>query len=513
MQIRRNGRRRLIRAATATLSVVAIGPATAWGLSPVDTMADGVSGSGYETVALLSVGETVPRTRDSGQSYRMVGLPDGLGAIATGTGSSVYMSHEFTQSVTSNPVVDGKTYRGAIASRFKLDTEGNVVSGDLAFTKVYQNDTFVGSIATTTNGTPAFARFCSGSLAGPAEGFSQPIYFANEETDGPASFDPGGAQTVAIYNGQAHALSAMGRFSKENTLVWPNDGSRTAVMLMEDGPTTPDSQLWMYVGRKDPPAGSVLGANGLLGGKLYVYVGTEGANSEAEVASGSVFGHWVHIPQARSMTDVELEAAADAAGAFSFVRIEDGAFATTNRNDFYFVTTGGNAEAGNELGRAYHLRLNPQNILNPARLDVVYNADTVVGDPLAPTGDIALSPDNIDTNGDSLVIQEDGTSQSRAVFGLLGREAAIWRFDLEVGVRTRVDASSATRIAELTPPGQDGIPVPIPGTWETSGIIDTADLFGAGSWLFDVQAHAPTTAPVPGTVEDGQLLLLRPALT
>ncbi len=46
------------------------------------------------------------------------------------------------------------------------------------------------------------------------------------------------------------------------------------------------------------------------------------------------------------------------------------------------------------------------------------------------------------------------------------------------------------------------------GVWETSGIIDTAALFGAGSWLFDVQAHSPTTAPTPNTVEDGQLLLL-----
>jgi hypothetical protein len=45
--------------------------------------------------------------------------------------------------------------------------------------------------------------------------------------------------------------------------------------------------------------------------------------------------------------------------------------------------------------------------------------------------------------------------------------------------------------------------------WETSGIIDTAGLFGAGSWLFDVQAHGPTTAPAPNTVEDGQLVLLK----
>lgn len=33
----------------------------------------------------------------------------------------------------------------------------------------------------------------------------------------------------------------------------------------------------------------------------------------------------------------------------------------------------------------------------------------------------------------------------------------------------------------------------------------------AGGWLADVQAHPPTTAPAPGTHEDGQRFMLRPA--
>ena len=47
-----------------------------------------------------------------------------------------------------------------------------------------------------------------------------------------------------------------------------------------------------------------------------------------------------------------------------------------------------------------------------------------------------------------------------------------------------------------------------PGVWETSGIIDATELYGDDTWLFDVQAHPPTTAPKPNTVEDGQLLML-----
>jgi len=206
------------------------------------------------------------------------------------------------------------------------------------------------------------------------------------------------------------------------------------------------------------------------------------------------------------MTDVELEAASDALGAFAFVRIEDGAFSPTSADDMFFVTTGGNAEAGNDLGRAYHLKLDAQDPLGTARLAVIYNADTIV----ANGGDTALSPDNVDASGNALMIQEDGTSSSRLVFAAKGREGSIWRFRLDVGaLRTTVRAGSRRIVAELSPPGRDGVPVPVPGTWETSGIIDTTSVFGPGTWLFDVQAHAPTTAPSPGTVEDGQLLLLR----
>jgi hypothetical protein len=96
------------------------------------------------------------------------------------------------------------------------------------------------------------------------------------------------------------------------------------------------------------------------------------------------------------------------------------------------------------------------------------------------------------------------------VMAAKGRDGSIWRFDLVRG-RVGVDASTATRVAQLDPPGRDNVPVG-PGVWETSGIIDASALFGADSWLSDVQAHPPTTAPGGSTVtvEDGQLFLLRP---
>jgi secreted PhoX family phosphatase len=282
----------------------------------------------------------------------------------------------------------------------------------------------------------------------------------------------------------------------------------------EDGPATLDNQLYMYVGQKDRSAtASVLSRNGLDNGTLYVFRSLDRArNSERSFTGGSVTGEWVPIPGAEALTDVELEAASDAAGAMTFVRPEDGAFNPNNRNEFFFDTTGSSSgvdDGVNELGRLYSLRLHPGNPLKPATLSVVYNADAVV----AAGGDIAISPDNMDASGRYLMVNEDGTTESRAVMAAKGRDGSIWRFDLVKGPAgaVGVDAATATRVAELDPPGRDGVAVG-PGVWETSGTIDASALFGADTWLADVQAHPPTTPPggPTVTVEDGQLFLLRP---
>jgi hypothetical protein len=106
------------------------------------------------------------------------------------------------------------------------------------------------------------------------------------------------------------------------------------------------------------------------------------------------------------------------------------------------------------------------------------------------------------------MINEDGTASSRPVMASKGRDGSIGRFDIDAD---GADFSSRVRVAELDPPGRDGVTVG-PGVWETSGIIDVSSTFGPNTWLSDVQAHPPTAAPdgTTVTVEDGQLFLLRP---
>jgi hypothetical protein len=205
------------------------------------------------------------------------------------------------------------------------------------------------------------------------------------------------------------------------------------------------------------------------------------------------------------MSGGQLETAADQLGAFGFVQIEDGAFSKTNRMDFFFVTTGDSAPDGNALGRLYHLKLNLNGILKPPGLEIVYNGDSVV----AGGGDVAVNPDNVETNRRYLLVVEDAKDPGQTVLHDRGRDGGIWRFELRDGdLRTNVLRWTKTFVAEVSPPGRDGVDVGV-GDWEPSGVLDASKWFRPSTWLFDVQAGDPTAAPAPGTVEDGQLLLLR----
>lgn len=454
-------------------------------------------GADYSIVPILSVGDRVPRISDASQLFQMIGIPDGLGAYGNKDGTTtVFMNHETVGNALSEPIVGQPLYRGSFVSKLILGADASVLSGDVAYATVYAENLFVGPTATISNTTPAFSRFCSGSLSWKEAGFDRPIYFAGEETGGTNTFDGRGGVAVAIFDNAAWTLPKLGHLAWENAVVRPAKGKQTTIMCLEDG-NVGDCQLYMYVGRKDYRWGAgPLRRNGLDNGTLYVFVANSGSpTNEAGFQSGSLAGHWVAIPGADAMTDVELEAASDALGAFAFDRIEDGAFRPRNANEFYFDTTGGSAS--NALGRLYHLAFDPDNVLGEAQLTMMYNADQV----LAAGGDIAVSPDNIGVSDDYIMIQEDGTAQSRVAMAAKGRKGNIWRIDLDTG--------DLKNVAELTAIGRDGI-ITGSGVWETSGIIDTSSMFGAGSWLFDVQAHSPTRAPLPNTVEDGQLLLMLP---
>jgi Bacterial protein of unknown function (DUF839) len=484
----------------------------------------GVTDSGWDTRAILSANDDVPETGSATGRYRMVGIPDGLGVLRKGKTVRVYMTHELTQTNVSEPRVGGHKQRGAFASVWTLNKKGEVLSGRRAFDNVYQDNTLVGPTAAADNSTPAFSRWCSAFLATSRVGFDRPIFFANEET-GPAppaataTFDPKGSQSVAIFDNEAHALSKLGHFPKENTVVMRGTGNRTIILTTEDGPRTPDSQLYLYIGRKDRSSDNALRRNGLDNGKLYVLASDDPQKTnENQLHQGDSFHvSWKEIANADTLTDVQTEAAADAAGAFGFVRIEDGEFTPNKKREFWFDTTGDQQARDesdpttNELGRLYRLRFDGRDPLKGATLTQTYSADD-----LAASEDGPLSPDNVTVTKRHIFVNEDGTgggapggTGSRDDMEARNRDGSIWK----VPLATAGDPSTFTRVGELigrSEGGRDGIKT-TSGIWETSGIVGSRHAFGKNTFLFDVQAHAPTTAPggTSVTVEDGQLLLLR----
>ena len=509
----------------------------------VKPYAKGVPGSGWVTEPIISAGDAVPETGSPSARYRMVGIPDGLGVERPhgrdrgGKGGNtvrVWMTHELPQIELSEPRVGRPAQRGAFASQFRLNRHGQVLSGRRAFDRVYQDSTLVGPAADASNATPAFSRWCSAFLADRRVGFDRSIFFANEETqpEPPASdgsqpptrtFNPMGSQSVAIFDKEAHALSKLGHFPRENTLVMRGTGNRTVILSTEDGPRTPDSQLYLYVGRKDRSSRDPLRRNGLDNGKLYVLASDDARDDENQLLQGDTLHvHWAEIPNADELTDVQTEAAADAAGAFGFVRIEDGDFRPNRKREFWFVTTGDQAARPetdphtNELGRLYRLRFDGRDPLAGATLTQAYNADQLVFPQDGP-----LSPDNIDVTKRFVAINEDGTgggapggTGSRDDMDARNRDGSIWI----VPLATAGDPTTFKRAAELVgrkEGGRDNIPTVQAGIWETSGIVEARRAFGRNTFLFDVQAHAPTTPPGGRTVtvEDGQLLLLRPEAT
>lgn len=463
----------------------------------------------YVVQPLLTVGDQVPNTSDTNRTFQMIGIPDGLGAYKTDCGDTIlFMNQELGRTVVSQPNVNETPLRGAFVSRWVLDGAARVMSGEVAYDTVHDEETgTVYPVATTNNATPGFARFCSGSLSYREAGFDRPIFFTGEESGGADTFDGKGGLAAVVFDRELHTLPKLGRFPWENSLARPDAGALTVIMCMEDGPTTPDNQLYMYVGQKDKsPGATVLSRNGLDTGKLYAFVADAGyPTNEIGYTNGSITGKWAEVPDADLLTDTQLEAATDATGAFGFIRIEDGAWSKRDKNKFYFVTTGNGA--GNRLGRLYEVNFDKKNILGKTTLTMIFNADAVD----AAGGDIAFAADNMDVSKDYIMINEDGHSDSRPKYAARAREGSIWRLDLKNGF-------AAKRIAELNPPGTEIASgatqppaVPVPGTWETSGIIDASDFFGRDSWLTVVQAHGPSLAPAPLTVEDGQLVLLLPS--
>ncbi|MGH3366591.1 MAG: alkaline phosphatase PhoX [Nocardioidaceae bacterium] len=467
--------------ATGTGSAaVSTGPSTT--VSPyVVPVADGV-----DVTSLLTVGD-----RPAGNGYRMVGIPDGLGAYRDAEDLVVLENQELRDTVG---VVRRHGQAGAFVSRFVLDPgTGRVSSGsDLIDPGVNYWDYPAGGYAAapvpptgaTTGHTPAFSRFCSGALTERGQlrngrnGYEDRIYFANEE-----SGDEGRVVGVTT-DGQAWQLPRLGLFSWENTLAADNHSDTTVVMGNEDGG---DGQLRAYVGTKQAE-GSPVDRAGLTSGTLHVIT----VPGLADATSSAAYGKGTSWPFGLTEVDWNKSGAAQNAEAHAvgttLNRIEDGHFDPRNRNDYYFLTTEGGertpdpSEPGASRDGGGLWRLSFTDVDRP---ELGGTLTLLLDGTEAP---YLNKPDNmaIDREG-NLLIQEDPGGNAHL--------ARIVAYSIADGALATVAQFDPARFTS-------GGPGFITQDEESSGIIEIAK----GRFLLDAQVHAPTGDPE--TVEHGQLLTM-----
>jgi hypothetical protein len=438
----------------------------------------------------------------------MVGIPDGLGAFAQDGGSfGLVMNHELPNTAGK---VRAHGQKGAFVSKWSIDRRTHAVTAgsDLIQPGVrywdYRNRAYTASSTpllglTNPDGSfntfsPAFARFCAGTLMAPGllsnrrsgRGTESQLYFANEENG-----DEGRVFGVTL-DGQAQQLPRLGLFSAENAVPADTRSDTTLVIGNEDGGA---GQLWVYRGTKRA-SGNDFDKAGLTNGASSV-VSVPGAPNDATFRQDHPKGEEVpfelnEVDWNQSGKQQNAEAVADGT---ALNRVEDGAWDPRpgHHNDFYFLTTEGSPQPnGSDGGGLWRLRF--EDLDHPELGGTLTRL--LDGNESWGTGRPgAYKPDNIDIDRDgNLLIQEDP--------GGADRVARILAYQIDSGARGVV----ATFDPKQFTPGE---PKFITNDEESSGIIDARSVLGRGWYIFDAQVHKAISPDPDGLVQMGQLLLLK----
>ena len=442
-------------------SSIALAESSAW-LKPVT--------EGWKVTPLLNVGDSKGE-----KGFRMVGVPDGLGALDNDDGTlSIYMNHELGKDQGKKRKHFG---RGAFVSYWTLD---------VAKLKIKAGEDLIEQVKLWSHedqkhvNAPAyrFNRLCSADLpplsalydAGSGKGFNGRLFMNGEEDR------EGGRAFAHVVTGEqkgiSYELPYLGKFAWENAVANPNTGIKTLVMGMDD---SPGGQVYMYVGEKRA-AGNPVEQAGLMGGNLY-----------AIKMDGNRFG-FANLGDVSAMSGDDLEKTGQKAGVANFMRPEDGAWDLNHPNIFYFATT------DKIDGTSQLFQLTFDNIDQPFKggvIKVVLNARDIG----------AQMFDNITVAGDGKVLVEEDPGDNPHM-------AAIWQFDPKTG--------KAEKVLKVVPDAflDKNSPDFLTQDEENSGIIEITDLVRKAPWfeankryfLGSLQVHLKSSDLE--LVEGGQLYLI-----
>ena len=161
------------------------------------------------------------------------GIPDGIGIRPGPTKHTVevYVVHENT----TVPFFGSRDFEDASISKLIISTKGGPTQGAILHAEV------------ALPSSEGLLRFCSASMATPAEGFDTHVFFTGEETnDIVDEVQHGFAVALNTETGAFTTVPGMGRLNHENTVAIPGyDGIVT--LTTDDTFSAPSSQLYMYI--------------------------------------------------------------------------------------------------------------------------------------------------------------------------------------------------------------------------------------------------------------------------
>jgi hypothetical protein len=522
-------RKRLAGLAVATVAAVLVATVSAAGAAPGTETGPSSSQSPYlvpekpgvVTRSILTVGDSVNTKPDGTTPYRMVGIPDGLGAFDNGDGTfTVLMNHELG---SAQGEVRAHGARGAFVSRWTVRASDlAVLEGEDQIQRLHTWNPALGGgagdwqVATGDAAPNRINRLCSADLppvsaffnASSGNGYPGRLFMDGEE--GGTGGRPLGH---VVSSGDSYELTPwLGNMSFENVVAHPNTGSdATVAMALDDGGVTVGQQVYLYRGTKTGTGNPVQRA-GLTNGKLYGVKVLGVPQSEFQKTDwkvGDAFGfELADVSQHAGVGGTTdngvvdtLDEDSQAKGVTNFQRPEDGAWDPNHPTDFYFVTTSsfGPRPDENRTGQTRLWRLWFADPTEPSRGGtvtlLVSGPVGTADDPPAGGTQSANTPgpqmfDNLTVNrrGQVVVLEDVG---GQAYLG------GVWVYDTAGGGLVEIAQHDPNRFA----PGASAF---LTKDEESSGVIP-APFLGQGWYLIDVQAHYP----IPGElVEGGQLLAL-----
>jgi hypothetical protein len=464
----------LILAALAAAALASIAVAAPGGSAGPSSSADPYlvrTQPGVVFKSILTAGDTVPKT--GGGTYRMVGIPDGLGAFDNGDGTfTLLANHEVPD---TGGIARAHGGIGAFVSKWVIRKDDlSVVSGQDLIQHV--NLWTGGAYVQTAN--VKFIRFCSADLpaksalfdAATGKGFDGRLFLNGEETSGGRGFAHG-------LDGTSWEVPWLGKMAFENSLANWGTGDRT-VVVSQDDQGGDRGQVYVYAGDKKATGSSPVEQAGLTGGTLYgIKVNGFPFESPATgIPDGTRFS--THsFGDASGKSGATLESDSNTNLVTQFQRPEDGAWDPQNPNVYYFVST------DQYPGVSRLWRLTFDNAAHPelgGTIDMLLNGTE---------GQQML--DNISPNGRGQIVAQEDIGNQPA----LGK---VWLYDIA--------ADTMTQVAEHDPElFTSDSPSFLTRDEESSGVIDASSILGEGWYLLDVQAHYG----IPGElVEGGQLLAM-----